>query len=180
VAASFFNVSLYIHYPALKQYKIEINNTLDSHVAMDIKERNKCITRIEKFVKRNKKGQLKTKSAIIKYLDEELSCSLKHHLTIYGSFTRLYGSFTDLFTPFAVIIYFPYHNHALVCSPGIANTIHYLETILKNTFKEKPLRFKYCKNGHVFNGPQIIISMADPHSILLENGKTLVSQYKEY
>jgi len=147
---------------------------------MNIEERDKCISRIEAFVKRNKKGHLRTKLEVIDYLDEVLSCHLKYHRTFHNTIKRIYGEsgFSRLFTNFMVIIYFPYYGNALICSRATAEDIPYLETILNNTFKEKPITFKYCISGQIFDSPQIIISMANPNTIPLEDGEMLGSQFK--
>jgi hypothetical protein len=149
---------------------------------MNKTERDKCISRIQTFVKRNKKGHLRTKLEVIDYLDEVLSCSTKYHLTFHNTIKRIYGwrDYSRLFTNFMVIIYFPYYSNALICSRATAQDIPYVLSILNNSFKEKPITFKYCITGQMFDSPQIIISLADPNSIPLENGKMLGSQFKEY
>ena len=148
---------------------------------MDKIERDKCIVRIKNFVKRNKKGHLKGKIDIFYYLMEEFPCTMPQHIDFFGKFHRIYGNNRiDLFSAFTVHIYFPYENMLLICSYEQAKKIPYIQTLLNNNFSEEVIKFKYFSHREVFNGPLLIISLALTNSILLENGKTLESQFKEY
>ena len=104
---------------------------------------------------------------------------IEHFIIQLSVYTET-SAFCRLFTNFMVIIYFPYCGNALICSRATAEDIPYLVTILNNTFKEKPITFKYCISGQIFDSPQIIISMANPNTIPLEDGKMLGSQFKVY
>ena len=84
----------------------------------------------------------------------------------------------ELFAAFTVHIYFAYENILLICSYEQAKKIPYIETILRNRFAEEAITFQYSEDGHIFDGPLVIVSMALTDSILLENGKTLKSHFK--
>ena len=147
---------------------------------MDKSERDKYVARIKKFVKRNKKGHLKSKLDIYYYLMEQFPCTAPQHIDFFGTFNRLYGNRRmDLFSAFTVHIYFPYENMLLVCSYTQAKKIPYIQALLNNNFAEEIIKYKYILHDYAFDGPLLIISMALTNSILLENGKTLQSQFKE-
>ena len=152
---------------------------------MEKSERDIYVTRIKKFVKRNKKGQLKADIEIINYLNRLLGCIELQKINIRGEFERLTHkkehTLLNLFSSFQVIVYFPYEGLRLYCSLKEASKIPYINTILAESWGEKPITFKCIKNKcEAHDGPKIIISIADSDSIMLENNETLKNSLARY
>lgn len=143
---------------------------------MERVERNRLIGKIRKFAKRNKKGQLKTKREILGYLEGLLGAVESQYINIFDRFERL--TYKDrkrknkYYTPFSVIVYFPWESLEIICSHDTALKIPYIKTLLTNeSYEESPIDIEWIDPvAGAVQGPQILISLADSTSILMENG----------
>lgn len=146
--------------------------------------RDHLATKVRDIVKRNKKGQLKYRDVVFRYLEDLLGCGETQTLGYHGRWGRAlshtshnykYNS-SKIFLPFRVIVYFPWEGVKIVLTREQAENIDYFKRILSETFenKEKPIAFKFIEGyRRIIDGPLLIISMASTNSIILEDGKTL-------
>lgn len=143
---------------------------------MERAERNHLIEKIRKFVQRDKKGHLKKKHEILDYLEGLLGAVESQYINIFDRFDRL--TYKDrkrkskYYTPFSVIVYFPWESLEIICSHNTALKIPYIQTLLTNeSFEERSIDIEWIDpTAGAVKGPQILISLADSKSIILENG----------
>ena len=143
---------------------------------MERAERNHLIKKIRKFVQRDKKGHLKKKHEILDYLEGLLGAVESQYINIFERFDRL--TYKDrkrkskYYAPFSVIVYFPWESLEIICSRDTALRIPYIQTLLTNeSFEERSIDIEWIDlTAGAVKGPQILISLANSKSIILENG----------
>ena len=143
---------------------------------MERAERNHLIEKIRKFVQRDKKGHLKKKYAILDYLEGLLGAVESQYINIFDKFDRLTHKDrkrkSKYYTPFSVICVFSLGKlrdnlFAQYCSK---DTI-YTDTSTNESFEERSIDIEWIdRAAGAVKGPQILISLADSKSIILENG----------
>ena len=143
---------------------------------MQREERNCLIEKIRDYVRRDEKGHLKYKSRVLDFLQELLGPVESQCINIFGRFDRLTyntgASKNKYYSPFSVVIFFPWENLEIICSRDTAHKIPYIKALLTNkSFEEKPIDVQWIEPMKAtVQGPQIIVSLADSKSIILENG----------
>ena len=146
---------------------------------MEIEERNQCTAKIKNFVKRDKRGRLKTRYEIARYVRLLTGCTEVQAINAHGHFLRLtykqeYTITEEQFRPFRVLLCFPYEGIGIYCSRAEANAIPYIARILQKNFDEPFITFK-CVYGkrQVMDGPIVIILAGDTNSIYMKDDETL-------
>ena len=98
------------------------------------------------------------------------------YINIFDKFDRL--TYKDkqrkrkYYAPFSVIVYFPWESLEIICSHDTALKIPYIQTLLTNeSFEERSIDIEWIDpTAGAVKGHQILISLADSKSIILENG----------